>query len=139
MKFNYSIALLAFALTVSTGRFAVSRVMAQASEGGAAPQQDGAQENSAAPNVGGDWQMSWTAAKGNQRQVSMQIKQNGSKLSGSFQGERGSAPLKGTLEGKQVSFTVKLPRRQVSFSGKVDAGKMSGTTENGASWTATRE
>ena len=69
----------------------------------------------------------------------MQIKQDTGKLSGTFQGERGSASLKGKLEGNQVSFTVKLPRRQVSFTGTIDGGKMSGTTEQGASWTATRQ
>jgi hypothetical protein len=69
----------------------------------------------------------------------MQIKQDGSKLSGTFESERGSAPLKGSLQGNQVSFSVKLPKRQGSFTGKVDGDKMSGTTEQGTSWTATRQ
>jgi hypothetical protein len=122
------------------GSVGTSKVTAQ--EPGTAatsqPAQDAAQDNSAAPNIAGNWQVSWTAANGNQRQVTMRIKQNGSKLSGTFQSERGSVPLKGSLKGNQVSINVKLRRRQASFTGTVDGDKMSGTTEEGASWTATR-
>lgn len=104
-----------------------------------AAQQESAQDNSAAPNLSGNWQVSWENAKGSQRQVTMQIKQDGSKLTGEFQSERDSAPLKGSLKGNQVSFNVKLPRRQASFTGTVDGDKMSGTTDQGTSWTATRQ
>jgi hypothetical protein len=68
----------------------------------------------------------------------MEIKQDGTKLSGKFQGERGSAAVTGSLDGNQVSLKVRLPRRQVSFSGIVNGDKMNGTTEQGDSWTATR-
>lgn len=101
--------------------------------------QDTPQESSAVPNLSGNWQMSWTAGKGKQRQVTMEIKQDGNKLSGNFESERGSAAVKGSLEGNQVSFSVKLPRRQASFTGTVDGNKMSGTTEQGVPWTATRQ
>jgi hypothetical protein len=37
----------------------------------------------------------------------MQIQQNGNKLSGKFNGQRGSVPLTGNLEGNQVSLRVK--------------------------------
>jgi invasion protein IalB len=129
--------LLLCALLITVGTLDVSRALAQAPEAGA-PQQQTAPESNTAPSVTGNWQVSWTATNGDQRQVSMQIKQNGSKLSGTFQGERGSASLKGSLKGNQISLTVKLPRRrQLSLTGTVDGGKMSGTTEEGASWTAT--
>jgi hypothetical protein len=89
-------------------------------------------------SLSGNWQLTWVAENGNQRQASMQIKQDGSKLGGKFQGERGSAPLKGTRDGSQVSFSVKLRRREVSFSGTINGDTMSGTTAQGASWTASR-
>ena len=130
------------ALLITTGSLVVPRVVAQSLDAAApgAPQQDtAANNNNPSSSVSGDWQVSWAAANGNQREVSMQIKQDGSKLSGTFQGERGSAPLIGKIEGNQVSFNVKLPRRQLSFTGIVDEGKMRGTTEQGASWTATRQ
>lgn len=98
-----------------------------------------AQDNTASPDVTGSWQISWTAKSGDQRQASMQITQKGSKLSGTFQGERGSVPVEGTLDGHQISLTVKLPRRQLSFTGTVNGDKMSGTTERGVAWSATRQ
>ena len=93
----------------------------------------------ASATVAGNWQVSWTGANGNQRQGTMQIKQDGGKLSGTFQGQRGSASLKGSLQGNQVSFSVKLRKHQASFTGTVNGDKMSGTTKQGASWTATRQ
>lgn len=97
------------------------------------------QDNTAAADLTGSWQISWTANNGEQRQASMQITQKGRKLSGTFEGARGSVPLKGTLDGDQVSVNVKLPRRQLSFTGTVNGDKMSGTTERGVAWSATRQ
>lgn len=98
-----------------------------------------AQDNPASATVSGSWQVSWTAGNGNQRKATMQLKQDGNKLSGKFQGERGSTSLTGSLQGNQVSFSVKLRKRQASFTGTVDGGKMSGATEQGTPWTATRQ
>ena len=126
-----------------TGFSSVGAPNANAVEGRAvlssAAAQNTPQESSAATNLSGNWQMSWTTEKGKQRQVTIEIKQQGNKLSGNFESERGSASLKGTLQGDQVSFSVKMPRRQASFTGKVDGNKMGGTTEQGAPWTATRQ
>lgn len=100
--------------------------------------QNSAQDGIEASNLSGIWQVSFNGKRGG-RQATMQLKEDGTKLSGSFQGERGSAPLKGTLNGNQVSFTVKMPRRTLSFSGSVEGDKMSGTTEQGGSWSASRQ
>jgi invasion protein IalB len=101
--------------------------------------QDAPAPSNATSSISGNWQVSWTAEQGGQRQATMQLTQDGKKVSGSFKGERGSASLKGSSDGNHVSFTVKLPRRQVAFSGTVNGDKMSGTTQQGASWTATRQ
>jgi hypothetical protein len=98
-----------------------------------------AQPGSSAANISGNWQLSFEGRNGDQRQVSMQLDQDGSKLSGTFEGERGSVPLHGTLQGNQVSITVKSRRRGTSFTGTVDGDKMSGKTKQGGSWTATRQ
>lgn len=103
------------------------------------PAGDAAQEGGAVSDVAGNWQASWTAADGSHRQGAMLLKQNGSELSGSFQGKRGSASLKGSLRGNQVSLTMQLPRGPVSLTGTIDGDKMSGTTDQGVSWTAIRE
>lgn len=101
--------------------------------------QEAEQDRNSAPSLSGSWQMSWTAPNGNQRQATLEIKQDGSKLSGSFEGERGSVPLKGSAQGNQVTFSVKARKRQASFTGTVDGDKMSGTGEQGGTWTATRQ
>ena len=103
------------------------------------PIQDNSSASSAGPAVAGNWQLSWTSAKGKEQQGTVQIKQEGKKLSGTFEGKRGSAALKGSLQGTQISFSVKMPKGESAFTGTVDGDKMSGTTEEGASWTATRQ
>jgi hypothetical protein len=74
-----------------------------------------AQDSTASATVSGNWQMSWTAGNGNKRQATMQIKQDGSKLSGAFQVERGSAPLAGSLQGNQVSISAKTGGKKQSL------------------------
>jgi hypothetical protein len=103
------------------------------------PLQDNSAASSQTPAISGNWQLSWTTAKGKQQQVTVQIKQDGKKLSGTFQSARGSAPLKGSAQGNQVSFSAKAKKGDVSFTGTVDGEKMSGTTDQGTSWTATRQ
>lgn len=102
------------------------------------PLQDTAQDSSA-PEIAGTWQLSFTDMRGNARQATLDIQQNGSSLSGKFHGERGSGSLTGTLQGTQVSMTVSGHGREISFTGTVDGSKMSGTTAQGSSWSATRQ
>lgn len=89
--------------------------------------------------VSGSWQLSFTDMQGTPRQAVLQINQSGSKLTGTFQGQRGSGAVSGSMQGNQISLTVKGGARQVSFSGTVDGNKMGGTTEQGTSWTAVRQ
>jgi hypothetical protein len=96
-------------------------------------------ESNAAPNLSGNWQISWADKNGDSKQATLQIRQDGNKVSGKFQGDHHSAPLTGSLNGNQVSLTVKGPKRQVPFTGTADGDKMSGTTQPGKSWTATRQ
>jgi hypothetical protein len=103
------------------------------------PVQDNSAASTQTPAISGNWQLSWTTAKGKQQQVTVEIKQDGKKLSGTFQSARGSAPLKGNAQGNQVSFSTKAKKGEVSFTGNVDGDKMSGTTDQGTSWTATRQ
>lgn len=103
-------------------------------------QQSAGGDSAAAPSLTGNWDMSWTGANGAQRQTTMQLKQDGAKLSGKLSGERGSASVTGSIEGNQVSLNVKLRKRQIAFTGTIDgSNRMSGTTAQGAQWTATRE
>ena len=68
----------------------------------------------------------------------MEIQQEDSKLSGTFEAQGGSKPLNRTLQGNRVSRKVGGERRAINLTGMVEGDKMSGTTEQGSSWSATR-
>ncbi|MGB6728034.1 MAG: hypothetical protein WBE74_19240, partial [Terracidiphilus sp.] len=64
---------------------------------------------------------------------------NGSQLTGSVDwGQASPSPVKGTLNGSLVSLTTKL-RRKITLTGTVNGDKMSGTTDRGVAWSATRQ
>jgi hypothetical protein len=95
-----------------------------------------AQGSPTAPTVTGTWKFDWIDKSGDAKQGTMQLTQNGSAVTGSFKGDHGPFAVVGTLQGNQISLTVKAPMHKVSFSGTVDGGKMSGSTETGKTWTA---
>src|SRR5271155_5261862 len=68
-------------------------------------EQDAARSSGAA-TASGNWQVSWTNKDGDAKQASMQITQDGSSLSGTFQAPRGAAKLTGSLQENQVSIDV---------------------------------
>jgi hypothetical protein len=90
--------------------------------------QDSQSNNSQPVNIGGAWQVSWQGRNGTQ-QATMQIQQDGSKLSGTFQDSGGSSPVTGSLAGNNVSFSVQIQGRPMTlaFTGTIDGDKMSGT------------
>jgi hypothetical protein len=142
MKFALTAPVLLSLLLISASGFAgAPKAYTQEAAAATANQapQNAAQGDQTAADVTGSWQVSWTGRNGDQRQATLQLKQDGDKLSGTFMGERGSVGVKGSVKGNQISFDVKMPRRKVPFSGTVDGNKMSGTTEQGASWSATRQ
>lgn len=99
--------------------------------------QDASQGN--AVSVAGSWTLSFTAPNGDAKQATLTFQQSGSQLSGSFQGQRGSAPLTGMLDGSKISVTIKAHGRELSFKGTVDGSKMSGTASDGNPWSAARQ
>ena len=90
--------------------------------------QDSQSNNSQPANIGGAWQISWQARTGSQ-QATMQIQQDGSKLSGTFQDSGGSSPVTGSIAGNNVSFSVQVQGRPMTFAftGTIDGDNMSGT------------
>ena len=88
-------------------------------------------------NIAGKWQVSWQGKK-KSREATMEIQQEDSKLSGTFEAQGGSKPLNGTLQGNRVSRNVGGEKRAINLTGMVEGDKMSGTTEQGSSWSATR-
>ena len=79
-------------------------------------------------SIGGAWQISWQGWGGSQ-QATMQIEQDGTKLSGKFQDSGGSSPVTGNIAGNNVFFSVQVQGRPMTlaFTGTIDGDKMSGT------------
>ena len=67
--------------------------------------------------------------RGSSQQATIQIQQDGPKLSGTFQDSEGSLQLTGSVAGNNLSFSVQLQGRPVTvaFTGSIDGDKMSGT------------
>jgi hypothetical protein len=93
--------------------------------------QDSESNNSQPANIGGAWQLSWQGRSGSE-QATIQIQQDGSALSGTFQDSRGSSQLTGSVQGNNVSFSVQVQGRRtmtLAFTGTIDGDKMSGTLQ----------
>ena len=82
-------------------------------------------------DVSGKWQISWQARIGTE-QATVELRQAGDKVSGTFKDLHGSEALTGRLQGKQLTFEVQFdgPRPfTIGFAGKVDGDKMTGTSQ----------
>ena len=98
-----------------------------------------AQDDAAPANVSGKWKLTFTAPDGSPKQGVLDLQQDGSSLTGSYTGPRGTFSAKGNIRGTQVTFTLSAMGRKLTFSGGADGGILSGTTQNGAFWSASRE
>ena len=93
--------------------------------------QDAAQGDSQPANVAGKWQMSWQGRDG-AKTAALQLQQDGSKLTGTLDGERGSAAITGTVNGNNISFTTRAQGHRnftLVYTGTIDGDKMSGTSQ----------
>ena len=111
-----------------------------------------AQQSAAPPNdvspVTGKWDMALNMAMGLSTPL-LTLKQDGEKLTGTYQGRYGTFPLEGTLKGRAIEFwltmTVESEKVEMSFRGEVaaDGQSMRGAADLGqagdGTWTATRE
>jgi hypothetical protein len=100
--------------------------------------QDASQPAGETASVVGKWLLSWQGRK-KSRQATLDIQQDGSKLTGTVGERSGSEHLSGSVQGNQVSISVGGKKRSISFTGTVEGNRMSGTTNDGYSWTATRQ
>lgn len=93
-----------------------------------------------APVLSGKWQLSCSGRKGEVRQISLDIEQQGSALTGSYAGGRRSGQLTGSVQGNQVSFELAGKRRSASFTGTVTGNTLQlHTAKGGVSCTATHQ
>ena len=99
------------------------------------------EQESAPAKIAGRWQMTMDSPHGTVK-GSFEVKQDGSKTTAKFEAEMfGTLAGTGTVEGNKVSFSLAVPNgpQSFGFSGTVDGSKMSGQTEMGGAWSASRE
>ncbi|SPF36370.1 conserved hypothetical protein [Candidatus Sulfopaludibacter sp. SbA4] len=91
-------------------------------------------------SIAGKWQLTMDTPHGTVK-GDLAVQQDGSKVTGTCSAEPfGSMALSGNVEGKKVSLSLTLPGGDATFgfSGTVDGATMSGTTQLGGAWSATR-
>ena len=96
-------------------------------------------------NVAGAWAFTVELAMGTGR-PKVTLKQDGEKLTGTYDGRYGASPLEGTIKENKIELTVSMTAEGQAvlgvFTGSVDGDTMSGSVEfDGAgegTWTAVR-
>ncbi|HZF40616.1 MAG TPA: hypothetical protein VE715_17475, partial [Blastocatellia bacterium] len=85
-------------------------------------------------NVTGNWKLTIETPNGTGG-PSLVLKQEGEKLTGTYKGRFGEAPLEGTVKDKEIKFTVKVNAQgqeiQVDYAGTVDGATMKGKVKFG--------
>ena len=88
----------------------------------------------ATADVAGNWRVEFVVPTG-EVAVNITINQDGTKLSGRVVNEDGEFPLKGTVNGNQVSITWIVPEQgsqmPITMKGTVDGEYISGTARLG--------
>ena|SRR5476649_1725886 len=94
----------------------------------------GAAPASAQANVAGEWAVSFATPMG-MMEFTMAVSQSGTKLTGHLTSDVGEFPLKGTVDGDQVTIDWTLNDNgkmvEITFKGKVDGDKINGTAKLG--------
>lgn len=98
----------------------------------------------AAPvDLTGKWRMTLEMEVGRSTPL-LDLKQTGSKISGTYTGRYGSFPVSGEIKGTALEFSVAMETTSLLFKGEVkDDGTLAGKADFGemgaVSWTAARE
>jgi hypothetical protein len=94
-----------------------------------------------AQDVAGHWQLAMDTPHGPMK-GSLDLNQDHSKITGTLDlGPMGSFSLKGTVDEAKIAFDIELPDNSgtLKFTGSLESGKMSGTTDpHNFAWSATR-
>jgi hypothetical protein len=127
---------------------AIIAVLALAASLAAQSKPEAKQDAKAIPPLTGKWTMTLEMSMGTGTPT-LQLKQDGEKIIGSYTGRYGTAPLEGTLKGKNIEFTVTMTAEDqtvsMGFSGEVDPDglTMKGKAVLGelgdATWSAKKE
>jgi len=88
----------------------------------------------AAADLSGTWNLEVKSPGGTGNPV-FTMKQDGDKLSGTYQGRWGEAPCTGIVKGNNFEINYTLGGSNVVYKGKVDGNKMSGKVDFGGQGT----
>jgi hypothetical protein len=96
-------------------------------------------------NVAGKWTVSIQGQRGSRTQ-NMVIQQDGTKISGTIQGDHGTQELQGAIEENNIYFTVSMNTSRgamtLEYRGTIQGDSMKGTLQGPigpGSWSARRE
>jgi len=86
-------------------------------------------------NVTGDWEMTFTTPRGDERTRDIHFEQEGEKLTVTMQGRGGEVKGEGTVKGNEIEWTItrSTPRREftMTYTGKIEGDTMSGEVQMG--------
>jgi len=95
--------------------------------------------------VDGAWDFSSESPRGTNTST-LTIQQDSGTIKGTMKGQRGEAPLQGTIAGNKISFTVTRDTPNgtftIEYTGTVDGDSMTGTSHSerfDGKWTAKRQ
>ncbi len=105
-------------------------------------------DSKAPPNIAGKWTMTLEMSMGTATPT-LELKQDGEKITGTYTGRYGTFPLQGTLSGTAIVISVTMTAEgesvEMTFSGEVTAGAqtMKGNASLGgmgeATWSAKKD
>ena len=85
-------------------------------------------------DMSGEWAIQFQAPQGPQ-EFTMYVQQQGPRLTGRLTSEYGEFPLRGSIEGDTFTINWSMPdagrELAITFNGKVDGDKMTGTAKLG--------
>jgi len=95
------------------------------------------------PNVTGKWSILAKGSSGNDSSVTLDVKQEGGKLSGSITTDQGTVPISdGKIDGNQIEFKISLDDGSYTVNGTVDGNQMKGSYKSssgsGGTFTGTK-
>jgi hypothetical protein len=97
-------------------------------------------------DVTGSWESTVESPQGTMSSAAT-YKQEGETLTGTHVGQMGEVPLKGTVKGNEIAYTITVDAQgqqfTITYSGKIDGDTITGTAEFGgmgsATWTCKRK
>ena len=115
-------------------------------EDAASPAPSSAPAAAGAMNVTGTWEASVETSQGSGTPT-FNFKQDGETLTGTYTGQLGTAPLKGTVKGNDIMFSIKVSFSgqdfELKYSGKIEGNTMKGKADYGqlgeATWSAKKK